>query len=353
MSITLSDLQNALTSMTSQLEGTAPVPSAQTNGAPKGDVNPVPPGGGAPAPTGQGPSLPPPQISSSAMMIALQALNSKISEATIEYGESVLEGTRKDLEQSNERRVKKLQEHFENLEKSIKSKKCGFFGAIFSIFKALVTFDFSEVGDLLKDSLGPILKDIGTLIGAALAIAVAAVATVGTAGAAGPALGLAIAGAVLLVCSMVMSDPAITDAIISALPDDQKQAATLALMITSLIVSIVSSGLSLAAGGAAKLASAGMRIASIITDIATSIVSAGVSINDGVQEYERSGHEQDALKNEADMFRMDAFMEKIKTKQENYTGDLKALADSFAKFTESTMNFIKEYGELQNTAAKA
>ncbi len=352
MSITLNDLQRTLSELTSQY-GTQPVGDAEGKGATDNDVNSVPPGGGGGGGSAQGPSLPPPLISPAAMMIALQGLNSKIAETTMNYGETVLEGSRKDLKQSNERRVKKLEEHFENLEKSAKNKKCGFFGAIFSIIKALVTFDYSEVDDLMKNSLGPILKDIGTIIGAALAIAVAAVATVGTAGAAGPALGLAIAGAVLLVCSMVMSDPAITEAIVSALPDDQKQAATLALMITSLVVGIVSSGLSLAAGGAAKLASAGMRIASAITDITTSIVSAGVSINDGVQEYMRSGYEQDALKNEADLLRMDAFMERIKTDQTTYGGDLKALAESFAKIAENTMSFIKEYGELQNTAAKA
>lgn len=331
--------------------GATEVSATQKGGATQSDLDSVPPGGGSTS--GQGAALPAPSISPAAMMIALQSLNAKIAEATIKYGETVLDGTRKDLEHANEKRVKKLEEHFENLEKSAKNKKCGFFGAIFNIFKALIKFDFSEVGEIFKNSLGPILKDIGSLIGAALAIAVAAAATVGSAGAASPALGLAIAGAVLLVCSMVMSDPAVTEAIVNALPEDRRQAAALALMITSLVVGIVASGLSIAGTGAAKLASAGMRVANTITSISTSIIGAGSGINEGVQEYQRSGHAQAALRNEADLLRMDAFIEGVKSKQSTYGGDLKALAESFARNTENIFNFIKEYGKLQNTAAQA
>jgi hypothetical protein len=307
--------------------------------------------GGQGAAGGVKPKLAAPALSAAAMMIALNALQSKMSQEGIQMAESTMDGVRTDIKANAKKRAAELKTYFEEMDKAAKPKKCGLFGAIANFFKKLFTGDiagaFKGLATDLKESIGNILKDIAQIVGAALAIVAAAVATAATGGGASPLLALAIAGTVMMVAGMAMSDPAIMDMIIESLPEDQQKAAMIALMTVAAVLSLVGSIMSGIGSGGAGTATA---IAKIAVSVA-SIISGAATIESGVKDYQRSQHQVKATESQVKMDYMDAAMEELKGILSQKQGDMKELYDSFAKILDSTRNMIAQQGQAQVTAA--
>jgi len=124
-------------------------------GGTSGDVQGAP---GTNQSGGPRPTLPPPSMSPAAMMIALTALQSKMAEEGIKFGEKAMDGVRDDIKKNGAKKAEELKKYFENLERA-SSKKCGLFGLVAKLFKAIFTGDWQGVKEAAKD-VGSILKDV-------------------------------------------------------------------------------------------------------------------------------------------------------------------------------------------------
>jgi hypothetical protein len=347
MDIKLSDLQNALGIFTTEeVKGTQTGEGALPKTQP-GDITdpPAQPG------SGNIPMPPMPKMSPAAAAIALQMLNSKIFEEFVTFQSSATKASLKDIETANIERLEKIKEHFEHLREISENKKCGFFGFFVALADAFSSGDFEELGEIVSNSIGQMFKDLGTLIGAGIAIAVAALATGVTGGAASAALGLAIAATVLLVSSMVLSDPLISQKIVEAMPEDMKKNGGLALQITAMALAIIGSALSLGSSAAGAVPSAAMKVASTVTNLTSGLVGAGFSVADGVKGYQSAEHQEQAIRADADKDRIEANMAKLQTMQQASTADMRAFADAMAKALEEFMAVLEEYGKLAKKAA--
>ncbi len=333
------NLSTGPTPETDQLSGQ----NGQTGGT-DGDVQGA---GGKTPPTTPRPALPTPSMSPTAMMIALTALNAKVLEQSIQFGEKSVDGVRKDIQDSADKRAEQLKKHFEQLDKVSSKKKCGFFGAIANFFKKLFTGDIKGAFQVLADNIGSILKDLGQLIAVVLAVVAAAVLTVGTAGAGTGVLVAAIVGASLVVAGMVMSDPGIIDLILECLPEDRRQAASIALAVVGAVLALAGGiTMGFATGGASTLATV-----STVATALSGLTSAGVTIQQGVDSYKQSEFKAGAQRTLADIDITDAKMTDLKALLDRNQKDLKVLFDAFADALSSTKEMILTYGQNLNRAA--
>ena len=296
-------------------------------------------------PTTPRPTLPAPSMSPTAMMIALTALQSKMAEEGIKFGEKSMDGVRTDIKQNAEKRAEQLKKYFEDLDRSL-SKRCGFFGLIAKFFKAVFTGDWKGVVDALKD-VGSILKDIAQIVAVAVAIAAAAALTVASGGAGAGLLAAAIVGAVLVIGGMAMTDPGIMEMIMEALPEDQRQAAAIALAVVGAVLALAGGiVMGAATGGASALATI-----STVTTAISGLISAGVTVDQGVKGYQAAEHRAGALRNQAEMDISDARMADLKGLLDRSQKDLKAMYEAFANALSSTREMITTYGQNQSRAA--
>ena len=333
------------TTAAAQLEGQAPV-GANEQAHTRKDMGGIGDGTGNKPPVGR-PTLPPPTMSAAAMMIALTALNSKLSSESIAFGENTLDGMRKDLKDQAHKRAEQLKKHFDNLDKVHSKKKCGLFGAIANFFKKLFTGDIGGAFKVLADNIGSILKDVMQIVALAVALA-ASVALAGvTAGAASPAIAVVIAGAALVLSSMVLSDPAVMEAMINSLPEDKRQAAGIALAIVAAVIALAGSIMMAAASGGAG----SITIATRVTSLLSAAADVAATLQQGVDGYLQSGYKAEAMTQQGEMDKTDARMTDIKGAMDRNQKDLKALFDAFSKILESTSAMIQVSGQNMSRAA--
>ena len=319
----------------SQTGGTDEVDDKQQASTTPGDVKGMP---SKTPPTTPRPALPAPTMSPTAMMIALTALQSKMAEEGIKFGEKTMDGVRDDIKKNGAKKIEELKKYFENMERS-SSKRCGFFGLIAKFFKAVFTGDWQGVKDAAKD-IGSILKDVVQIVAAVLAVAVATVVTGGVGV-------LAVVGAALVIAGMIMSDPGITEMILEALPEDQRQAAAIALAVVGAVLAIAGS---ICSGKAAGVDAVVASISKLATTAST-LVSAGVTVDQGVQGYQAAEHKADAMRNMAQVDKTEALLEDLKSTLDRNQKDLKAMFDAFSSALQSTKQMITEYGQNQSRAA--
>lgn len=303
--------------------------------------------GSAPAPSGSGPVLTPPKLSAAAMMIALTALNSKISAEGVAFGESTMEGVRKDIKSNAAKRAEQLKTYFENMDKVSNKTKCGLFGAIAHFFKNLFSGDIKGAFKCLTDNIGNILKDIAQIAAVVLGCVAGVAAAVATGGAAAPALALAISAAVLVIGGMAMSDPGITSLIVESLPENAQQAVAVTLAVVGAVLAITG-GIMMGclSGGATTLAAVSTTVTSI-----SGLVNAGMTIANSVDGYAQSEYKAAAVKSQANMDKHDASTVELKGILERKQKDLKTLFDSFSTILQSTRDMLTAHGQAKVYAA--
>ncbi len=294
------------------------------------------------------PTLPAPVLSPAAMMIALTSLSNKMLSEQIQVGENTLDTQRSDLQTKGRERLETLRKHFEKLDQGQQGKRTGLFGFIANFFKALFTFDFKALGELCTwENLGNVLKDIATLVVAAVLIAAAAAATAVSGGAGSVLLGLAIAGTVMVVAGMVASDPGVIDMIAEALPEDSRNTFALAMSITGMLVGIIGSIMTSVATGGLGATTLVTKLVTAGSQIGSAAISAGMGVNDGIKGTARA----DAQVFMADVDRKGADMENIKTELTRSNADMRALYDAYANIMQSMRDMVLQYGQNQNRAA--
>ncbi len=331
--------------------GTEDVTGTKSGGATSGDIQ----GAGQQSPAAFArPALPAPLMSAAAMMIALTALQSKVLEQNIEFGEKTMDGLRKDIQDKAVKRAEQMKTYFQNMDKQSSTQRCGLFGAIIHFFKNLAEGKPQEALDVLTHNIGSILKDVATLVVLAVSV-IAAVAIAAATCGVGTGVVLLCAGAVAAtLAGMVLADPGITDLVVNLLPEDWRMGVGIALAIAGLVCSVAGAIMLTVATGGAGAAGAVGSLATISVGVAnavSSLVSAGVSVQQGVEGYQQSGYKAGAIRATADMDITESQMEQIKATLDRSQKDLKTLYDAFAGALSSVRDMIIAYGQNQNRAA--
>ncbi|MDL2290694.1 hypothetical protein LJC09_01135 [Desulfovibrio sp. OttesenSCG-928-F20] len=290
---------------------------------------------------GSGPVLPKPAMSMAAMSLILQAMNAKMSEESIKFGESTLDGVRDDVKKNNAKRAEELKKYFENMEKGASGKKLGLLSAIGTFFKKLFSGDVGGAFKTLGDNIGNILKDLGQIIGMVLAVVAAVALTAATGGAGAGVLAAVIVGVVLMAGSMVLSDPMIMEAMLETLPEDQRQALSIALAVICAVAALTGGILMGAATGVTGV----LATISTITSVVNACVSGGVTIQQGVDGYQKSGYQVDAMLNQADIDKIDAFITSLKGDMSRGQSHMRQLMESYSRVLEDTRDMLRHYGQ--------
>lgn len=298
---------------------------------------------------GTRPALPAPSMSAAAMMIALTALNSKIAEEGIAFGESTLEGVRKDIKANAAKRAEQLSQYFEKAAKKSNVQQCGLVGSFIHFFKNLFQGDIAGAFKVVAFNAFNIAKD-AAMVAAAVAMVVAAVViTCCTAGGGAATIALAIAGAGLVLGGTLVSDPGVTSLLVNLLPEGAQPWVAMAICVVGAVMSIAGGiMMGIATGGASVPAT----IASVIGSLA-GFVGAAATAYTGIEGLIQGKHQADATRSMADIDVTDAQITDLKAVLDRNQRDLKALFDMFANITESTRQMIATYGQNMSRAAQA
>ncbi len=170
-------------------------------------------------------TMPAPKADAASLMLALSALQKNISDASMDSVTNSINGQKAEIDKLNAKRAEEVKKYFENMEKSIPPKKTGLFGLVFKFFKAVVMAPFvpkeetkaafAELGEMAKNSVKDIIKDVLSVMAVVASIAIA----VCTFGGGGPlavaTIALVIAASVASTAATMLSDPGIQDEILS------------------------------------------------------------------------------------------------------------------------------------------
>lgn len=308
---------------------------------------------GGSASTGR-PTLVQPKMNAAAMMIALTALNSKIAQEGIEFGENVVQNAQSEIQKMGEKRAQQIKQHFDEMAKINTTEKCGLFGAIVKSFSKVFSGDIKGAGQVWADNVLNVLKDFGTIATAVIMVLGAIAVSGATLGAGSPLLVGAVIGASLMVVGVVASDPGLQSMVLSGMDEGEaKNKAATALSWVGFGVTVAGAilgiGCTLGMSSAASVGSISATVGTMGSMI--SGVNLATTLLTAKENYSQTVIRAKVLESGADMDRSEALMEEMKSILGRQQKDLQTLFDSYSNFIQSTRNLVMTQGQNEVRAA--
>jgi hypothetical protein len=304
------------------------------------------------------PELEPPAMSSAAsMMVALMALNSKISAQQTNFSQKASESARTDIIRNGEKRAAEMKQYFDKMSqvKENSTQRCGLFGAIIHSIKKACSGDLQGAGKIWTENIGNIAKDVASLAMATVMTVVAVAALAASPFSVGATVALSavcFAAAGALVAGTVISDPGIQSLITEALPDEPqwlKMGVSIGMSVVSIGLSIASTiALTVITGVATGGVAAIPTLINGAAAIASAVVNIGVAVNEGVKA--KQGYDQNVIRAEAT--EISAQIDETEVQAEKIRQTLTNEQKVFKAIYEAYANFVKSVGSLVEAGAQ-